>query len=229
MKRRPEVWRWGDSLRAVRELLAAGGLLGIPTESSYALAADPRSSEGVDTVFRFKERSTDKPLPVVIGELEHLSMLGVDLQDPHLQALAGLWPAPLSIVVPIRRPLPAASGGSSLAVRIPDHPGLVEMLTDLRAPLTATSANRSGEPPVCDPIELAHRLEGWPALIVDDGRLPGGLPSTMVRLGPGGLQILRVGRYPVAVLEQRLSDLGLSGVFSAAAAEKSADRSSGGR
>jgi len=223
------VWRWGEPLRAVREVMAAGGMLGIPTESSYALAADPRSSKGVETVFRFKERSTDKPLPVVVGALEHLSMLGIDVQDPQLRALASLWPAPLSLVVPIHRSLPAAGGGSSLAVRIPDHPGLVEMLTDLRTPLTATSANRSGEPPVCDPIELVRRLEGWPALIVDDGCLPGGPPSTMVRLEPGGLQVLRVGRYPVALLERRLSDLGLRDLFSAAAAEKSADRPSGAR
>jgi L-threonylcarbamoyladenylate synthase len=209
--------------------LAAHGILGIPTESSYALAVDPRSSEGVETIFRFKQRPADKPLPVVIGALEHLELLGIDTQDPDLRALASLWPSPLSVVVPIHHPLPAACGSGSLAVRMPDHKGLVEMLIGLQTPLTATSANRSGEPPIRDPMELADKLNGWRALIVDDGCLVGGAPSTMVTLRSGDLEVLRMGRYPIAVLERKLSDLGWGGGFSAAVAEKSADRSSEAR
>ena len=229
MNRQLDIWSWGDSLRAVRETLAAHGILGIPTESSYALAVDPRSSEGVETIFRFKERPADKPLPVVVGALEHLELLGIDTQDDDLRTLASLWPSPLSVVVSIHRPLPAAGGSGSLAVRMPDHKGLVDMLVRLQTPLTATSANRSGEPPICDPMELAHLLKGWQALIVDDGRLVGGAPSTMVALRSGDVEVLRVGRYPIAVLERRLSDLGWGGGFSAAVAEKSADRSSEAR
>lgn len=229
MSRRPEVWRWGDSLGIVRQTLAGGGMLAVPTESSYALATDPRSAEGVDSVYRFKARSGDKPLPVVIGDLVQLAMLGIDVDDPALRTLASLWPAPLSVVMPIRQPLPAAGASGSLAVRIPDHLHLVELLTNLGCPLTATSANRSGEAPVCDPIDLARKLVGWRAMIVDDGRLPGGAPSTMVALGPEGLEVLRAGRYPVAELRRRLSELGWSEGFSATIAEKPADRSPGGR
>lgn len=225
MSRRPEMWCWGESLDVIRETLAAGGMLALPTESSYALAVDPRSAEGVDTVYRFKARSGDKPLPVVAGTLQQLPMLGIDTDEPGLRILASLWPAPLSVVIPICQPLPASGPSGSLAVRIPDHPRLVELLTSLRSPLTATSANRSGEAPVCDPIDLARRLVGWRALIVDDGHLPGGPPSTMVALGPEGLEILRAGRYPVAELRQRLEELGWSSGFSATIAEKSADRS----
>lgn len=224
MSRRPEVWRWGDSLEVIREALAGGGMLAVPTESSYALAADPRSVEGVESVFRFKSRSGDKPLPVVVGALEHLAGLGIDIDDPGLQILASLWPAPLSVVLPIRQSLPASGASGSLAVRIPDHPRLVELLTSLQSPLTATSANTSGEAPICAPVDLARSLEGWRALIVDDGLLPGGAPSTIVALGPTGLEVLRVGRYPVAELRRRLTELGWSSGFSAATAEKSADR-----
>ena len=55
---------------------------------------------GVESVFRFKARSGDKPLPVVVGALEHLAMLGIDIDDPGLRILASLWPAPLSVVDP---------------------------------------------------------------------------------------------------------------------------------
>lgn len=229
MKPQTAVWKWGDSLEGVRETLAAGGMLAIPTESSYALATNPRSQEGVEGVFRFKARSADKPLPVVTGSLEQLAELGIDIQDPQLRMLASLWPAPLSVVVPIVRPLPATGSSRSLAVRIPDHPRLVEMLTRLETPLTATSANRSGEPPVCDSVEMALRLAGWRAVVVDDGLLAGGLPSTMVALGTGGLEVLRVGRYPVGLLRQRLAELGWSAGFSATVAEKSADPPAGAR
>jgi L-threonylcarbamoyladenylate synthase len=225
MSRRAEVWRWGDSLDVIREALIAGGMLAVPTESSYALAVDPRSAEGVESVYRFKARSCDKPLPVVAGTLEHLAMLGIDFDDPGLRILASLWPAPLSIVMPIRQPLPAAGASGSLAVRIPDHPRLVELLTSLQSPLTATSANSAGEAPICDPVDLANRLGGWPAVIVDDGHLPGGAPSTMVALRPEGLEVLRSGRYPIAELRRRLSELGWSAGFSATTAEKSADHS----
>jgi len=229
MSHQPEVWRWGDSLQAIQEVLAAGGMLAIPTESSYGLAADPRSAEGVESIYRFKARAGDKPLPVVAGNLDQLARLGIDVEDPRLQVLASLWPAPLSVVIPTRRPLPAAGTGSSLAVRIPDHPRLVDLLTRLGSPVTATSANRSGEAPICDSDDLARRLTGWRVLILDDGPLPGGAPSTIVSLVPQGLEVLRVGRYPVAELRERLSGLGWNWGFSASSAEKSADRSAGAR
>ncbi len=122
MSRRPEVWRWGDSLDVIREGLAGGEMLAVPTESSYALAVDPRSAKGVESVYRFKARSGDKPLPVVVGALEHLAMLGIDIDDPGLRILTSLWPAPLSVVLPIRQSLPASGASGSLAVRIPRSP-----------------------------------------------------------------------------------------------------------
>lgn len=229
MSRRAEVWCWGESLDVIRDYLAAGRMLAVPTESSYALAVDPRSVEGVERVYQFKSRAGDKPLPVVVGSLEQLAMLGIDIDYPGLRVLASIWPAPLSVVVPIRQPLPASGASRSLAVRIPDHPRLVELLNSLQSPLTATSANSSGEAPICDPVELALELAARPALIVDDGHLPGGPPSTMVALGSEGLEVLRVGRYPVADLRRRLSELGWSLDFSARIAEKPADRSAEAR
>lgn len=209
------LWSWGDPVERLRETLAGGGMLAVPTESSYALAVDPRSAEGVDCIFRFKSRPGDKPLPVVVGALEHLRMLGIDIADPELRILASLWPAPLSVVLPTRRPLPASVGSDSLAVRIPGHHRLVELLTRLQIPLTATSANRSGKAPICDPADLADRLKGWQALVVDDGPLPGGPPSTLVASGPEGLEVLRTGRYPVDELRRRLVEAGWSSGFSA--------------
>lgn len=208
-------WRWGEPLQALVERLDAGGFLAIPTESSYGLAADPTSAAGVEAVFRCKGRPPDQALPVVAADREQLEALGVDLSAPLLRRLAALWPAPLSLVAPLSRPLPAAAGGKSLAVRVPAHAGLRDLLSRLGRPLTATSANRSGEPPVLDPDLLVDLLRGSPATIVDAGRLPGGPPSTIVAPRGGRLAILRPGGYP----SSRLAD------FSAAAVEIAEDGS----
>jgi L-threonylcarbamoyladenylate synthase len=195
-------WHWGEPVAPLAELLAGGGFLAIPTESSYGLAADPRSAAGVAAIARCKGRAADKALPVVAASEEQLVALGADLGAREVRCLVGLWPAALSVAVPLRRPLPAAGPGGTLAVRLPDHARLRRLLGQLGGALTATSANRAGEPPILDPDELVPLLEGLPAAIVDDGRLPGGEPSTLVAVREGRLAILRAGRYPSHRLEE---------------------------
>jgi len=188
------IWSLGDDVRRVREVVARGGVLAVPTESSYALAVDPRSRSGVDAVFRIKGRKPDKPLPVVIPGVAVLGDLDAELPEGGLQGLERGWPGALSILVNCRSPLAAAAGGSSVAVRIPDHPGLLRLLSALGMGLTATSANRSGEPPILAPELLEELMAGEDAMIVDGGRLPGGEPSTLVAIERGAAIVLRAGR-----------------------------------
>ncbi len=202
-------WRWGESLEPLRAVLARGGLLAVPTESSYALAVDPRDRRGVEAIYDLKRRQRGRPLPVVAASLEQLAALGVAVEEPLFRRLAALWPAPLSLVVAARRGLPAAAGGDSLAVRLPGHPPLLRLLDALGVALTATSANRSGEPPVTDPDDLPALLGGRQAVIVEGGRLAGGPPSTMLALAAGDLTVLRRGRYPIAHLRRLVPELAI--------------------
>lgn len=196
-------WRPGDPTGPLRELLARGGVLAIPTESSYGLAADPRNPDGVETIYRIKARDRGKPLPVVAASPEDLAGLGIDVDLPILSRLGRLWPAALTAVLPLRDGVeapPAAAGGRSLAVRVPDRPDLLELLREL-GPLTATSANVGGEAPILDPDALAPLLRDRDAVIFDGGLLPGGSPSTIVRWGEDGLEVLRPGRVTGPDLE----------------------------
>jgi L-threonylcarbamoyladenylate synthase len=189
------LWRPGGPLQPLRDLLARGGILAIPTESSYGLAVDPRSGAGVEAVYRVKERERGKPLPVVAADAAQITALGIDVAtEPCRRALA-LWPAALTVALPLPTPLPAAAGGATLAVRIPDHPELRRLLVGLGSAVTATSANRSGEPPLLVAEEVAELLAGADAVVVDGGRLPGGAPSTLVAWDGAGWQVLRAGRY----------------------------------
>jgi L-threonylcarbamoyladenylate synthase len=189
-------WRAGDPLEPLVATLARGGLLAVPTESSYALAVDPRDAAGVEAVFRLKGRDRGKPLPVVAADRGQILALGVAPGEPALAWAAARWPAALAVVLAVAEPLPASGGERSIAVRIPDHAALRELLARLGRPLTATSANPSGSQPYLDPDTLAAWLAGAgaDAAVVDGGRLPGGLPSTLVAWGTAGVEVLRRGR-----------------------------------
>lgn len=218
------LWHWEDPVGTLSDCVRRGGLLGIPTGSSYGLGVDPENRQAVDSVFDVKGRAAEKALPVVLGDLEQLRSLGGDPDAPALKRLARAWPGPLTVVVPVREGLPAASG-ATLAVRIPGHERLRRLLQELGRPLTATSANRSGEPPVLEPSGLQELLRGRDAMIVDDGLLEGGAPSTIVRLEGDRFTLLRRGRYPLSRLRKIPGFSERSETFSAAIAEKPVEES----
>lgn len=200
MSRGPARWRPGTEIGPVARHLAAGGILAVPTESSYGLAADPRDAAAVAAIRRLKGRDADKGMPVVVATTAQIEALGGDLALAERWGLTALWPAALSVVLPVARELPAAAGRSGVAFRIPAHAGLRELLAAVGHGLTATSANRSGEPPILDPDALVPFLVGSSAMIVDGGALPGGPPSTLVEPGPDGVRVLRAGRVAVDAL-----------------------------
>jgi L-threonylcarbamoyladenylate synthase len=195
------IWHFGDPIEPLRALLARGGVLAVPTESSYALGADPRNRVGVETVYRIKERAADKALPVVVAERGQMADLGIDRDLPILEALSACWPGPLTVVLPL------AAGTGTLAVRIPGHAGLRGLLAALGHGLTATSANRSGGEPIVEPEDLPALLAGEDAVIVDGGSLPGGAPSTLVAIDGGVPVVLRAGSFPVEKLRAQLERL----------------------
>jgi len=172
----------------------------VPTESTYALAVDADNSVAVELVMRCKGRAATEPLPVLGGTLEDLTGLGVRLDDPALAPAMAAWPAALTVVAPLSRPVASALGMSTLAVRVPDHEPLRRLLEELGRTVTGTSANRSGEPPATTVGEVSSLLTGFPAVVIHDERMPGGAPSTIVAVEQGGLVVLRQGRFPTSGL-----------------------------
>jgi len=189
-------------------LLDRGGVLAIPTESSYGLAADPWNPEGIARVYALKGRDAAKALPVVAADRAQVAGLGVDLDRPDLAPLArawdALWPGSVTVVLPVDEDLPAAAPDGTVAVRIPAHDGLRRLLSALGRPLTATSANRSGEPPVVEPAAAERLLVGSGGVVVDGGRLAGGAASTVIRLRGDRVEVLREGAADPARLLQVL-------------------------
>ena len=128
----------------VGETVADSGVVLLPTETFYGLAVAVDDPVAVERVFELKARPRGMSLPVLCCDWVQAESL-VEIPGAHRDRLSQLWPGALTVILPARRPL-ACAGGGTLAVRIPDH-ALVRALLHRLGPLTATSANRHGDPP----------------------------------------------------------------------------------
>ena len=183
-----------EELRKLRELLAHGGVAAIPTETFYALGASPVNEAGVLRIFQTKGRDDGKALPVLFGTPAQLEALGVVAAPDRLEQYLRIWPAPLTVALPLRAPIAASRGLSSLAVRHPASNKLRALLR-LAGPLTGTSVNRSGSPAMSDPDEIEELFARNVDILIDGGKTPGGKPSTIVDATVDPPALLRAGAF----------------------------------
>jgi L-threonylcarbamoyladenylate synthase len=178
--------------------IAAGGVVAIPTETVYGLAADATESRAVAGVYAAKGRPSFNPL--IVHVLDRAAAETIAVFDEAAAALAeAFWPGPLTLVLPLRQGTGIASlvtaGLDSIAIRVPAHRAMRALLEATGKPLAAPSANASG---AISPTRAEHvlaSLGGRIPLIIDDGATEAGLESTIVMTGDG-VRILRPG--PVA-------------------------------
>ena len=183
--------------RAV-ETLACGGVVAIPTDTLYGLAADALNPASVERVFVAKGRPTDMPLPVLVSGWEQAARVTAipDDFEPLARKLAGAyWPGSLTLVLPAAPGLPdrLTAGRDTIAVRMPDHPVPLALAERLGRPITGTSANRSGEPDPTDPDGLRQTIGARVDGIIVRGPDPKGTASTIVSVSSAGLSLLREG------------------------------------
>ncbi|MGA6828855.1 L-threonylcarbamoyladenylate synthase [Nitrospira sp. NS4] len=181
------------SYASVRQVMHAGGIVAIPTETYYGLGVNPFDQAAVDRLIAIKGRPEDKPFLLVIGEPAQLHGL-VARVPPAAQALMdAFWPGPLTIVFPADTRLPdnVTAGTGTIGVRLTSCEPLADLLQQV-GPLTGTSANRSGAPALCTAAEVNRSLGNEVTLILDAGATPGGAPSSIVSVCDG-LELLREG------------------------------------
>jgi len=179
----------------LRDAIAGGAVAAIPTETFYGLAASPRSAAGCARIVAMKGRPAEKALPVACASAGDLEALGVDAPAGLVERFASLWPAPLTVVFSLRSPLACTAGERSLAARVPAHDRLRRLLA-VTGPLTATSANLSGQPALASPDRVLEAFGGLVDFLVDGGKTPGGLPSTIVDARRVPPRVMRAGAYP---------------------------------
>lgn len=190
-----------DVARAA-EVIRAGGLVAMPTETVYGLAADATNPAAVARVFELKGRPPDHPLIVHVATAVDLERWSTDPGPQARRLAATAWPGPLTIIVPRSPSLPAtvAGGRDTVGLRLPAHPMTIELLERAGVPLAAPSANRFGavSPTTAQHVldDLGGSLEPGRDLILDGGPCPIGIESTIVDCCTSPPQVLRVGAVP---------------------------------
>lgn len=193
-----------EEMRQIRGVLDGGGVVALPTDTIYGLAASARDPEAVARVYGLKGRDFNKPLPIVVRDLEQAAEVAERLPPAFGALTAAFWPGPLTLIVAAAAVLPAqlTAGSGKVAMRQPDLPFLLQLLQACAYPLTATSANRSGGPECRTAAEVAEQFE--PAagldLLVDGGPSPRAQPSTIVDLTIPSPQLVREGAIPWAAI-----------------------------
>jgi len=193
--------------------LRAGGILGYPTETVYGLGSLP-TEQGIEAVTRLKGRAPDKPFLLLLSGARMAEELGLVLTPAAVALSRAFWPGPLTLVLPggegrLPERLRGAEGG--IAVRHTSHPGIAALVEALGAPLTSTSANRSGEPPApgAERLVASFRaaVESGRLMVLDGGVLGNVPPSTIVDCTGPVPRLVREGAIPRAELRRAAGSL----------------------
>jgi L-threonylcarbamoyladenylate synthase len=181
------------TLDAISEALSRGEVIGLPTDTVYGVAADPRHHNAIARLFALKGRPEDKPVGLLVADA-NAALEMVDLPEYAVTWARSFWPGPLNLVGLARFELPEGVGDhhrGTVAVRVPDHPIAREILAAY-GPLAVTSANRSGGPETLDHASARATLGDLVDLYVE-GRCPGAVSSTTVDVTGSKPVLLRKG------------------------------------
>jgi L-threonylcarbamoyladenylate synthase len=164
------------------EILKYGGIVAFPTDTVYGLGGDVFNVQAVERIYQLKQRSRHLPLPVLLADLAQLADIVASVPEIARYFMKRFWPGGLTLVLPKKDTLPdiITAGSNKVAVRIPDHAVPVSLIRGLGAPIIGTSANISDKPSPVTADEVDQQLGSQVDLIIDMGRCPGGLESTVV-------------------------------------------------
>jgi L-threonylcarbamoyladenylate synthase len=186
------------------DVLRNNGTVAFPTDTVYGLGAMAFQSEGIERLYTIKGRRNVRAIAVLLSETEDLKKATLDPSHDAIQLANRFWPGPLTLVVPRHPDLPdLLAPNQTIGVRVPDHPIALKLLRQT-GPLAVTSANLSGEKNTHTVNEVLAQLHERVHLILDGGKTPGGMPSTVVDLTTEEFKILRTGPISKADIKSAL-------------------------
>lgn len=196
--------------RAV-ELLRAGEVVALPTETVYGLAANALDSKAVSRIYEIKGRPAHNPIIVHVASAEMAKRCVAEWPPVADKLAKAFWPGPLTMVLPRAKEIPdiVTAGGETVGVRWPSHPFIQEVIRACDFPLAAPSANLSNQVSPTNAEHVARQLEGKIPLIVDGGQAQVGIESTVVDLTEEPTRLLRPGMIHERALMAVTGDLTL--------------------
>ncbi len=195
----------GTLNRAVA-VLRAGGLLAFPTDTVYGIGADAANDAAVSRLYQAKLRPAGKAIPLLLGDATDLDALAQHLPEVTTRLIAAFWPGALTLVIQRSATVSAvvAAGGSTVAVRLPNHPIPRALARALGGALAVTSANLSGSHEAVTAAEVLDQLAGRIDLILDGGTCHGGVASTVLDVTTKPPTIVRAGALDAGLLQRIL-------------------------
>ncbi len=181
--------------RAV-EALRSGGLVAFPTDTVYGIGCAAGNAEALEAIFVAKRRPPEKRVPLLAASLEQALARGYRADDRATKLADRFWPGGLTLI------LPPTGNGETQAFRVPDHPVALALIA-AAGPLATSSANRSGEPETyeADDVAVAFADSDLLDVILDGGKVPGGVASSVLDLSTTPARLLREGAIGRSQLE----------------------------
>jgi L-threonylcarbamoyladenylate synthase len=191
-----------ENLSQAIAALGRGDVIVFPTETLYGLGADALNFAAVDKVFQLKGRDPRNPIPVLVSDLLMLDALVTEISPLAKQLIASFWPGPLTLVLPARHdiPRPLVNTGGGVGVRISSQPLARKLVGMFGRPITATSANPSGQPAARTAAQARAYFSGAVKIFVDGDKLTSSSPSTVAEVVGDKVAIIRHGAISAADL-----------------------------
>ena len=185
-------------------ILAKGGLIAVPTDTLYGLAASAYNERAVERLYRTKGRPPTMALPILLADPADVSEVTDSMPDLAWRLAESFFPGPLTMVLLRGKSVPGfvSAGQQTIGVRVPDHWVPRAIVRELGEPITGTSANRTGSAAPSTATAVRAELEGEVDLIIDDGPSSAEAPSTVVDLSGPTATILRAGAISKQQIEE---------------------------
>lgn len=192
--------RIGASIDLAVQYLQQGRIVAFPTETYYGLAVDPTNPIAVDRLYQLKQRPVNKPLLLLVSELESLQNIISGIPGAFKPLIAKHWPGPLTLIFPASDEVnPVVTAGTeTVGIRISPHPVASKFVSAFGNAITATSANVSGMNPARTAAEVKEMFGEKIDYILDGGATPAGLCSTIVGIENSGLIVIRQGEIDIS-------------------------------
>ena len=197
------------------EIICAGGLVAVPTETVYGLAGNGMDEKAVEKIYEVKGRPAIKPLSLMVASPEEIGRFAVDVPDAAKALAEKFWPGPLTIVLKANPDIPeiVRAGGDTIGLRCPDHALTLKALREAGVPFAAPSANLSGAPSPKTAGDVLKVFDGVIDAVIDGGACTLGRESTILDMSKKPYRVLRQGALPEeSILDALVENMHIFGI-----------------
>ena len=190
------------------EIICAGGLVAVPTETVYGLAGNGMDEKAVEKIYEVKGRPAIKPLSLMVASPEEIGRFAVEVPDAAKTLAEKFWPGPLTIVLKANPDIPeiVRAGGDTIGLRCPDHALTLQALREAGVPFAAPSANLSGAPSPKTAGDVLKVFDGVIDAVIDGGASTLGRESTILDMSKKPYRVLRQGALPEESISEALAE-----------------------